>query len=102
MISASDGLSSMRRMRNSGRIDRFDLRGGGGLGRGPGEREEERGAATDLAFDPDPPAVGLHAALADRQARAGPLVVFPGMEATENLEDFRVKLGVDPDAVVAD
>ncbi len=48
-------------------------------------------ASTGLALDPDPAAVGLDDLLADGQARAGPFVLFAGVQPPEELEDLVVE-----------
>ncbi len=70
--------------------------------RRPCEREDEDRAAVGAGLYPDPPAVTLDDALADREPEAGPLELGAGVQPSEQVEDMLARLWRDADAVVAD
>jgi hypothetical protein len=67
---------------------------------GIGDGEVEDAAALGPGLDPDPAAVPLDDALADREAHPGARVLVVTVETTEQAEDLLAVGRVDTDAVV--
>src|SRR5262245_21706434 len=93
----TSGASSIKRSRAMG-----VRRSGPRFLRGERTRqgEGEGRALARLGLDPELAAVGLDHLLADGQARPGPLVLVPAVQAAEDAEDLLVVTRVDAHAVV--
>src|SRR5579871_3893894 len=65
------------------------------------KREIERRPLPRFGFDPNPPVIALHDALANRQADAGARVLLGGMQPLEQSKNVLLVLRLNSDAVVA-
>src|SRR5690349_15509101 len=64
--------------------------------------EKESGPITNSRFHPDAAAVALDDLFADGKPESGAGILMAGVQALENDKDAIKKLGIDPDAIVAD